>query len=487
MDIIKQKIPFDFLQRNLLLPIEEQGEIKLGVCPQSRLEAIEDMRLLLGIDLEPLYVSREQIDVGLRAIIVQDMGTEEKKDDTQLELIEDETQDLLSHSKDAPIIKLVNTMFLKAVHSRGTDIHIEPYETDSKVRIRIDGKLHEVMTISRTQYTAVAARIKVMAKLNLAEHRLPQDGRMRVKAGDRALDIRVSLLPTQFGERVVLRVLDKTMQILGLETLGLLRDDFVKVDSLIAHPYGSILLTGPTGSGKSTSLYAMLQRIKSPDRNIITIADPVQYQVQGIGQIPVNTKIGLTFASGLRSILRQDPDFIMVGEIRDPETAEIVTHASLTGHLVLSTLHTNDAPGAVSRLVDMGVENYLISSSLIGVIAQRLVRKLCMHCREAYTPRAEELGGLDSALGTQGPLKFYRAREGGCDECIGTGYYGRIGIFETMVIDDELRSAIVRSAEAGPIRKIARKNGMRNLHEDGIQKVLRGDTSSDEVIRATRM
>ncbi len=231
----------------------------------------------------------------------------------------------------------------------------------------------------------------------------------------------------------------------------------------------------------------MLQRIKSPDRNIITIEDPVEYQVQGIGQIPVNTKIGLTFASGLRSILRQDPDVIMVGEIRDPETAEIVTHASLTGHLVLSTLHTNDAPGAVSRLVDMGVENYLISSSLIGVIAQRLVRKLCVHCRESYSPDSGELGALDTSLSTQGNLKFHRAREGGCEECNGTGYYGRIGIFETMVIDDELRSTITRSAESGPIRKIARKNGMRNLHEDGIVKVMRGDTSSDEVIRASRM
>jgi general secretion pathway protein E len=467
--------------------MEEQGELRLGICPQSRLEAVEDLRLLLGIDLEPFYVSRDQIDVGLRGLMVQDLGVEEKKDDTQLELIEDETQDLLSHSKDAPIIRLVNTMFLKAVHSRGTDIHIEPYEMDSKVRIRVDGKLHEIMTISKNQYTAVAARIKVMAKLNLAEHRLPQDGRMRVKAGDRALDIRVSLLPTQFGERIVLRLLDKTMQILGLETLGLLKDDFVKVDMLISHPYGSILLTGPTGSGKSTSLYAMLQRIKSPDRNIITIEDPVEYQVQGIGQIPVNTKIGLTFASGLRSILRQDPDVIMVGEIRDPETAEIVTHASLTGHLVLSTLHTNDAPGAVSRLVDMGVENYLISSSLIGVIAQRLVRKLCNNCREAYTPRPEELAGLEITPTSPSTLTFYRARAGGCDDCIGTGYYGRIGIFEVMMIDDELRSTITRSAESGPIRKIARKNGMRSLHEDGIRKVLRGDTSTEEVIRATQM
>jgi general secretion pathway protein E len=495
MDLIKNQIPLEFLQRNLLLPMMEEGELKLGVCAQSRQEAIEDLRLLLNRDLEPLYLNREQIDTGLRELLVQDLGSGEKKEDDQLEIIEDETQDLLSHSKDAPIIRLVNTLFLKAVQTRGTDIHLEPYELDAKARIRIDGVLHEIMTISKAQYPSVAARVKVMARLNLAEHRLPQDGRMRVKAGDRALDVRVSILPTQFGERAVLRILEQSVQVLTLEALGLLSDDQKKVEELITRPYGSVLLTGPTGSGKSTSLYAMLQKIKSPQRNIITIEDPVEYQIQGIGQIPVNNKIGITFASGLRSILRQDPDVIMVGEIRDPETAEIVTHASLTGHLVLSTLHTNDAPTAVSRLVDMGVESYLISSSVIGIIAQRLVRKLCMKCREAYVPRPEELAGMGIPESQAAHVRLYRPPRSansvingkGCPDCLNTGYLGRIGIFEVMVIDDELRSAITRSAEANPIRKIARKNGMVNLQEDGLRKVMKGLTSIDEVLRATRM
>ncbi|MGV8122014.1 MAG: GspE/PulE family protein [Candidatus Xenobiia bacterium LiM19] len=495
MDKITSKVPLDFLQRNLLLPLEANGELRIGICPDSNTEAIEDMRLLLGIDIEPVFVDREQIDSGLRDLLVADIGFGDRDEEAEMQLFEeDTTQDLLTHSKDAPIIKLVNSLFLKAVQLRGTDIHIEPYENDALVRIRVDGVLQEIMTVTKHQQSGVVARVKVMSKLNLAEHRLPQDGRMRVKAGERGLDVRVSLLPTQFGERVVLRLLDKGMQILTMEQLGLLREDFGKIRELIDRPHGSILLTGPTGSGKSTTLYAMLMEIKSPERNIITIEDPVEYQIAGIGQIPINPKIGITFASGLRSILRQDPDVIMVGEIRDPETAEISTHASLTGHLVLSTLHTNDAPSAVSRLVDMGVESYLISSSLIGVIAQRLVRRLCPSCREKYTPRPEELRSLGiSATQTNGHT-IYRPREArepggkkGCSQCNYSGYLGRVAIFEIMKIDEELQSAITRSAEANPIRKIALKNGMKNLHEDGLLKIFRGDTSVEEVLRSTRI
>ncbi|MDQ7823942.1 MAG: GspE/PulE family protein [Candidatus Eremiobacteraeota bacterium] len=484
MDRIKEKIPIDFLQRNLFLPLEENGDLKLGVCSESNLEAIEDLRLILQIDLEPLYMKRDQIDMGLRDLLVQDIGSGSDDDDDSLEILEEETQDLLSHSRDAPIIKLVNSLFLQSLQRRGTDIHIEPYEADARVRIRTDGELHETMTISKNQYTGVCARVKVMARLNLAEHRLPQDGRMRVKAGDNALDVRVSILPTQFGERIVLRILDRGIQIITLENLGLLKEDYVKLRSLISHPYGSILITGPTGSGKSTTLYAMIQEIKSPRRNIITIEDPVEYQIEGIGQIPVNAKIGITFASGLRSILRQDPDVIMVGEIRDPETADIVTHASLTGHLVLSTLHTNDAPTAVSRLVDMGVESYLISSSVIGIIAQRLVRRLCPSCKEPYTPRESELRGMN-IKSPPSTLQFYRQRDKGCQDCLGTGFHGRVAIFEIMVIDEDLKSAIIRSPEANVIRKIARDNGMENLMDDGVKKVIKGVTTMEEVLRAT--
>jgi len=495
MDTITSKVPIDFLQKNLLLPLEANGEMRIGICPDSNTEAIEDMRLLLNIDIEPVFVDREQIDSGLRDLLVADIGFGDRDEEAEMQLLEeDTTQDLLSHSKDAPIIKLVNSLFLKAVQLRGTDIHIEPYENDALVRIRVDGVLQEIMTVTKHQQSGVVARVKVMSKLNLAEHRLPQDGRMRVKAGERGLDVRVSLLPTQFGERVVLRLLDKGMQILTMEQLGLLREDFGKIRELIDRPHGSILLTGPTGSGKSTTLYAMLMEIKSPERNIITIEDPVEYQIAGIGQIPINPKIGITFASGLRSILRQDPDVIMVGEIRDPETAEISTHASLTGHLVLSTLHTNDAPSAVSRLVDMGVESYLISSSLIGVIAQRLVRRLCPSCREKYTPRPEELRSLGISDTQANGHTIYRPREArepggkkGCSQCNYSGYLGRVAIFEIMKIDEELQSAITRSAEANPIRKIALKNGMKNLHQDGLMKIFRGDTSIEEVLRSTRI
>jgi general secretion pathway protein E len=495
MDTITSKVPLDFLQKNLLLPLEANGEFRLGICPDSNTEAIEDMRLILGVDIEPVHINREQIDSGLRDLLVADIGFGEREEEEEMQLFEeDTTQDLLSHSKDAPIIKLVNSLFLKAVQLRGTDIHIEPYENDALVRIRVDGVLQEIMTVSKHQQSGVVARIKVMSRLNLAEHRLPQDGRMRVKAGERGLDVRVSILPTQFGERVVLRLLDKGMQILTMEQLGLLREDFGKIRDLIDRPHGSILLTGPTGSGKSTTLYAMLMEIKSPERNIITIEDPVEYQIAGIGQIPINPKIGITFASGLRSILRQDPDVIMVGEIRDPETAEIATHASLTGHLVLSTLHTNDAPSAVSRLVDMGVESYLISSSLIGVIAQRLVRRLCPVCREKYTPRGEELRSLGISETQTNGHTIYRARGAsepggrkGCPQCNFSGYLGRVAIFEIMKIDEELQSTITRSAESNPIRKIAIKNGMKNLHQDGLMKIFRGDTTIEEVLRSTRI
>jgi general secretion pathway protein E len=348
--------------------------------------------------------------------------------------------------------------------------------------MRVDGLLHEILTLSKTRYSSVNARIKVMGKLNLAESRLPQDGRIRLRAGEKLIDVRVSTVPTLFGERIVMRLLDMTNRILGLEEVGLLPDDFKKMTDLIDKPYGLILSTGPTGSGKSTTLYSILQKVHSPKRNVITVEDPVEYQMQGIGQIQVNPKIGLTFAKGLRSILRQDPDVVMVGEIRDNETAEIAIHASLTGHLVLSTLHTNDAPTAVSRLMDMGVEGYLVSSSLLGVMAQRLVRQLCT-CKEQYTITETELQRLDLDTDKYAGTEVYRAV--GCPRCLNTGYYSRTGVFEIMDVNEEMRSLITRSGEMVAIRKLARQSGMRTLLEDGAQKVMKGITSAEEILRAT--
>ncbi|MCD6310555.1 MAG: Flp pilus assembly complex ATPase component TadA [Candidatus Eremiobacteraeota bacterium] len=476
----------DFLQQNLLLPLEENGTLRIAVCHDTPAPALEDARLYLKRDFDVLLLPRDEIEQGLRNLMAEDMSAASEDEDMEhLVLTEDETQDLFTLSRDAPIIRLVNTLFLRAVNNRASDIHIEPYEKECVVRFRVDGVLHEILNLTRSQYSSAVARVKVMSKLNLAEHRLPQDGRMRIKAGERVLDVRVSVLPTLFGERVVLRLLDRECRLLTLKSLGLLPDDYEMVKDLVSHPYGSILSTGPTGSGKSTTLYAILLEVKSPNRNIITIEDPVEYQVPGIGQIPVNPKIGITFATGLRSILRQDPDVIMVGEIRDPETADIATHAALTGHLVLSTLHTNDAPTAVARMVDMEVESYLLSSSLLGIIAQRLVRRLCPYCKEQYDITEREMKQLNMSedLARQGT--FFRPT--GCDKCLGTGYHGRMGLFEILKVDEEMRGQIIRSPESNQIRKLAVQHGMRTLLMDGAIKVAHGLTSVEEVLNATRL
>jgi len=478
---MERKLPIEFIQKHLILPIPNQGRLKIGICPDTPWEALEDVRFFLENDVEPVILTRQEIQEGIRVLLSEEVGeTSEKEED--LVTLDEDTQDLLSLNRGAPIIRLVNSLFLRAINSHASDIHIEPYENSSLVRLRIDGVLHEVLTIPPSQFSAVVSRIKVMSKLNLAEHRLPQDGRIRVKAGEKIIDVRVSIVPTLFGERVVMRLLDRTVQLLTLESLGISEEDYSLVKNLINHSYGSILVTGPTGSGKSTTLYAILQEVRSPHRNIITIEDPVEFQIQGIGQIQVNPKVGMKFADGLRSILRQDPDVIMVGEIRDPETAEISTHASLTGHLVLSTLHTNDAPTAVSRLVDMGVESYLVSSSVIGIIAQRLVRKLCPNCKVAYEPSPDEI----MQLGLKKEdirVKIYKPV--GCESCMKTGYNGRSGLFEIMTIDEDLRSLISKSPEASVIRDFAVKKGMKTLLEDGARKVLSGLTSIEEILRVT--
>jgi general secretion pathway protein E len=401
------------------------------------------------------------------------------KNEAELATPAGESEDL-EHLRDmaseAPVIRLVNAMIAQAVEQRASDIHIEPFEKEFRVRYRIDGVLANQSPPPRELKAAIISRVKLMAKLNIAERRLPQDGRIKIKTLGREVDLRVSTLPTLYGESVVMRLLDRSAgDFYDLERLGF--DDHMlrRMEYYTSLPHGIFLVTGPTGSGKSTTLYSALKRINQADKKIITIEDPVEYQMDGINQIHVNPQIGLTFAGGLRHIVRQDPDVIMVGEIRDRETADIAIRAALTGHFVYSTLHTNDAPSAITRLTDMGVENYLLTSSLVAVLAQRLVRVICPHCRqpagEVTAPNGDRLPSFRGA---------------GCEHCFGTGYHGRVGIFELMELNEELRSIIMRNEDASIITAAARRNGMRNLRDDGWDKVARGVTTPDEVIRVTQ-
>jgi general secretion pathway protein E len=377
----------------------------------------------------------------------------------------------------------VNSLLSQAIRERASDIHIEPFEKEMVARFRIDGILYNILTIQKRFQASIASRIKIMSGLNIAEKRLPQDGGMRIKIGGKDVDIRVSLVPTAFGERIVLRLLYRESALLPLDQIGFTGDTLTRFNELIERPHGIILVTGPTGSGKTTTLYAALSKINSPDKNIITIEDPIEYQLKGIGQIQVNPKIHLTFAAGLRSVLRQDPDVILVGEIRDSETAEIAIQAALTGHLVFSTLHTNDAAGAVTRLLDMKIEPFLISSSVMAILAQRLVRVLCKTCREPYQITAAEIAELEIKTGPKGAT-VYRAK--GCEACFHTGYLGRSAIYELLIVDDDIRQLIMKNVDAATIKAHAMNRAMRTLRQDGAARVLTGITSVDEVVRVTQ-
>jgi general secretion pathway protein E len=410
---------------------------------------------------------------------------EEERLDVVASELAAEPLDLLESDDSAPIIKLVNGVLSQAVKDRASDIHVEVFEKEMVIRFRVDGMMYDVLSPPKRFQPAITSRVKVMAGLNIAEKRLPQDGRIRLRIAGRDIDLRVSSIPTAFGERIVLRLLDRAQAVeaINLDHLGFSGDNLQRLDRLIRQSHGIILATGPTGSGKSTTLYACLTRINSPEKNIITIEDPIEYQLRGVGQMQVNPKIELTFASGLRSILRQDPDVIMVGEIRDSETAEIAIQAALTGHLVFSTLHTNDSFGAVTRLVDMGIEPFLVSSSILAVLAQRLVRKLCPDCREPYRPTETELAriGLKSLDST---AKICRPK--GCRQCRTTGYRGRMAIQELMIMDDEIRSLVMQNADAATLRRKCTSVGMTLLRQDGAARVLRGETSIEELLRVTQ-
>jgi general secretion pathway protein E len=401
------------------------------------------------------------------------------------EFIREEEEDV-GHLKDlaseAPIIRLVNLILTRAVESRASDVHIEPFEDELKVRYRIDGVLHETESTPKKLQAAIISRVKIMAKLNIAERRLPQDGRIKLKVGDTEVDLRVSTIPTLHGESVVMRILHKEGIKIDLDLLGFPPGTLGSFNQLITKPNGIVLVTGPTGSGKTTTLYGALDKINSPDVKIITVEDPVEYQLKGVNQIQVKPQIGLNFASTLRHIVRQDPDIIMIGEIRDLETAEIAIQSALTGHLVFSTLHTNDAPSAITRLLDMGVENFLLSSTVRGILAQRLVRVICPSCKEVDPSVAnkEEL----VKIGISPDIPLYRGK--GCDQCASTGYYGRFGIFELLVVNDDIQRLVLRGSDANQLRQTARQNGMRTLLEDGIEKIKAGVTTISEVLRVTQ-
>ena len=489
------KVPLAFARQHKLIPIRiRDGNVLVAISNARDLQPLDDVSVLLNAPVDPVLSPEREIigtlnrlyDTGQQtaAEVIEDLDSAEGLDRLAHDL--ESTQDILDQDSEAPIIRLVNSILSQAVHDRASDIHIEPFDRSLQVRYRIDGVLHEVLSPPKRFQSAITSRLKIMADLNIAERRLPQDGRITVRVRNREIDIRVSVVPTAFGERLVLRLLDKTGTMLNLEDTGFSPDLLDVYSRLIRRSHGIILVTGPTGSGKTTTLYATLQRINSPEINIITVEDPIEYQLNGIGQIHINPKIDLTFASGLRSILRQDPDIIMVGEIRDRETAEIAIQASLTGHLVFSTLHTNDAASAVTRLLDMGIEPFLISSSVLAMMAQRLIRLLCTSCREPVPPDPEtllELGvTLDDCL--QYGNQLYRPR--GCDVCHGTGYQGRTGAYELLIMDDTIRTLVMQHANANMIKDAALEAGMRTLLEDGVRKVLNGETTASEVLRVTQ-
>ncbi len=408
-------------------------------------------------------------------------GMREEEAETEGIELQEDVHHLRDMAFEAPIVKLVNMLITRAVEGRTSDIHIEPFENNVKVRYRIDGALTEVESLPKRIQPAVISRIKIMSRLNIAERRLPQDGRIKLRVSGRDIDLRVSTVPTIYGESIVMRILDRGSALIVLDHLGFPAAPRETYEKLITTPYGMLLVTGPTGSGKTTTLYASLNKINSDDKKIITVEDPIEYQIDGINQIQVKPQIGLSFASGLRHIVRQDPDVIMVGEIRDIETAEIAIHSALTGHLVFSTLHTNDAPGAVTRLLDMGIEGFLVSSSLIGVLAQRLVRVICSSCKEPYTPQQEVIDKTEFNISNLST--FHGA---GCDECRNTGYRGRTGIFELMIVDAEMRRLVLEKASADVIRQKAVQKGMQVLRENGWEKVKQGITTIEEVLRVSQ-
>lgn len=477
------KLPYTFAKKHKVLPLEERkGECLVAMANPFNLSLIEELRSLLGLGVEGVFASPEEIELAIdlcyerhseTSDYIDTLGKKEEEEEG------DDEYDLLENKSDSVVIRLLNLIFREAIQQGASDIHLEPQENALMIRYRIDGVLQERHAPPKEYQSQLISRIKVMAKLDIAEQRLPQDGRIKLRMGDKAIDLRVSTVPTLFGERIVLRILDRSNVLFGLSQLSMPEHIFKHFKTLISQNQGIILVTGPTGSGKTTTLYSAISDINSPAVNIMTIEDPVEYKLANMAQINVNRKIHLSFAMGLRHILRQDPDVIMIGEIRDIETAEIAIQASLTGHLVFSTLHTNDAPAALTRLVDMGIESYLLTSSILGVMAQRLVRTLCPHCKTSYVPTPEELADL----GIETDMLW---RSTGCDQCLGVGYKGRRGVYELMDMTSNIKQQLLKNVDATGLYQIALQEGMRPLRLEAALLAKEGVTSSQEVLRVTK-
>ena len=484
-----QSLPARLVHRKRLVPLSRKnGTLTIATCDPFDLYAFDEVRLLTGLEVQPVLATEDEIAKVIKAhygvggdTIDEMIGTED------IQVVSEnggDADDLLEMAQEASVIKLVNEIFLEALAERASDIHIEPYEKDLKIRYRVDGVLHEASLppqIRRFQ-AAIISRIKILANLNIAEKRLPQDGRIKFQVGGRQIDVRISVIPMLFGEGVVMRILDRSQVLFRLPDLGMAEDTFEVFKDLIKRPHGIVLVTGPTGSGKTTTLYAVLQEIVSPEIKVVTIEDPVEYHLDGVNQIQVQTKIDMTFGRGLRSVLRHDPDVVMIGEIRDLEAAEAAIQSSLTGHLVFSTLHTNDACSSATRLLDMGLEPYLVTSTLMAAMAQRLVRTICPACKEAYEPDRDRLPA-DFVLDPGAVLH----RGAGCRKCRNTGYHGRTGLFELLVLSDAVCERIMSRAPTGEIIAQARREGLRFLREDGWIKVRRGVTTPEEVIRSSKV
>lgn len=482
-----KSLPPRFVYRKRLVPISrENGTLRVAMSDAFDNYVLDEIRLVTGLQIEQVLAPAPEIEKLIKTHYgVGGDTVEEMVGGDDLQIVGgggESTEDLLEMAQEASVIKLVNEIILEAINERASDIHIEPYEHDLDIRYRIDGVLQEANVppqIHRFQ-SAIISRIKILSNMNIAEKRLPQDGRIKFSVGGRQVDVRVSVIPMLFGEGVVMRILDKTNVLYKLTEIGMDEDTYVPFKELLDRPHGIILVTGPTGSGKTTTLYAGLNEIVGTDLKVITVEDPVEYNLQGVNQIPVDHNVGMTFARGLRAILRHDPDVVMIGEIRDLETAQAATQAALTGHLVLSTLHTNDAASAAMRLIDMGIEPYLVTSTLIGAMAQRLVRKICPDCKEAYEP---ELKKLPKDLPIEPGEKLYRGA--GCQKCRNSGFRGRAGIYELMTMNDEIRAKIMSRAPITEIVEAGRPSGLRLLREDGWIKVKKGMTTPSEVLRCT--
>ncbi len=489
VELVRQ-IPLGLAREKGVLPLwEEHGEVVVGLSNPASLSAVDDLRVLFRRPTRPVLASADV----LRDAINRSFDKAAQTAAAVMEEIQDDDDDLagdlnlagdiLDDPNQAPIIRFVNTLLTQAIKDRASDIHVEPFEKELSVRFRIDGVLYDVVKPPKKLQAAIVSRVKIMSGLNIAEKRIPQDGRIRIRMAGREIDLRVSTLPVRHGERVVLRILEKGT-VFSLDRVGMADHSLKSFRSVITRPHGIILVTGPTGSGKTTTLYSALSEINKPELNILTIEDPIEYELKGIGQTQVNPKIQLTFASALRAHLRQDPDVILVGEIRDKETADNAVQASLTGHLVFSTLHTNDSAGAFTRLIEMGVEPFLVSSSLIMVLAQRLVRRLCQDCREAYQPSAAELTDVGLSVQAAAGRTLYRAK--GCPACLRTGYKGRTGIYEILTVSETVKQLVMANRDSGTIKKAAVAGGMKTLRDDGLRKVLSGETTFDEVLRVTQ-